>query len=53
MLFNLQNLFQTEDNEARRAGYKDLPGMKGKRKKKKGKTEKTKQKLVDFYGTKV
>lgn len=35
MLFNLQNLFQTEDNEARRAGYKDLPGMKGKRKKKK------------------
>lgn len=32
MLFNLQNLFQTEDNEARRAGNKDLLGMKEKKK---------------------
>lgn len=31
MLFNLQKLFQTEDNEARRAGYKDLLGMKKKK----------------------
>lgn len=46
MLFNLQNLFQTEDNEARRAGYKDLLGMT---KQKKEKTEKTKQKVVDLY----
>lgn len=50
MLFNLQNPFQTEDNEARRAGYKDLLGMK---KKKKRKTEKTKQKVVEFYQTTV
>lgn len=34
MLFNLQNLFQTEDNEARRAGYKDLLGMTKQKKEK-------------------
>lgn len=34
MLFNLQNLFQTEDNEARRAGYKDLLGMTKQKKRK-------------------
>lgn len=52
MLFNLQNLFQTEDNEGRRAEYKDLFGMK-KKTTKKGKTEKTKQKVVDLYRTTV
>lgn len=48
MLFNLQNLSQTEDNEARQAEYKDLLGMKEKKKVCVGETEKTKQKVVDY-----
>lgn len=45
MLFNLQNLFQTEDNEARRAGYKDLLGIRKKKEKKKGKQRKQNTRL--------
>lgn len=35
MLLNLQNLFQTEDNEAWVAGQEDHLGIKNKKKKKK------------------
>lgn len=50
MLFNLQNLFQTEDKEATVAEYEDPHGMK----KKKNKNNKNgKQKVADFYRTTV